>query len=388
MSGTTISPDDNAHRISPGSQSLASEFYPISSTSTVMSSQTVNEIRALLSNAPAPKIPAIPQEYAGHKRGKSSLSSLRRFLPKYFPLSLPLSADPQIQALADPNAASDIEKQVVTPNSMPKGIPQSTTYQLIANGNTPNASSASLPQSPANTQPTPKPAYLEGHTRTMTMSSADAPEVVPTTPSSPPKVRRSQTAHTMPAARSIHHPHHPNFVPRPPSQPQPRAYSQSRRQARDPKMHPDSMRKTKQPKQNIIHYPVRRTSYHFDPNHVPRHSQSQYNNHPNNHPGSSQYGNQSSRWENQRRYGSARSMPAPIPRRNDVEVIYPSTRRPRSIIPSGASGPLSCILETTADPHAAGDGHRPFSAACSELPSNSIDMTKYRGANRTSLGFY
>ncbi|CAG8895669.1 unnamed protein product [Penicillium egyptiacum] len=384
MSGTTISPEDAPNRISPGSQSLASEFYPISSTSTVMSSQTASELRALLSDAPAPRVPAIPQEYTNHKRGKSSLSSLRRLLPKSFPLSLPLSADPQIQALADPNTASDVEKQVVTPNTMPKGIPQSTTYQLIANGNTPNASSASLPQSPANTQPKPNPARQEGHTRTMTMNSADAPEVVPSTPSPPPIVRRSQTAHAMPATRSIHHPHHPNFIPRPPPQPQPRAYSQSRRHAAGPKMQPDSMRKNMQPQQNIIHNAVRSSSYHFDPNHVPRHSQSQYNPH---HPGCSQYGHQSSRRAKQRRYGSVRSMPAPIPRRNDIEVIYPSTRRPRSNTPAGASGPLSCILETASDARAV-DDPRPVSAAYSELPSNSIDETKYRGANRTSLSFY
>ncbi|KAJ5518896.1 hypothetical protein N7453_001318 [Penicillium expansum] len=386
MSGTTISPGDTAHRISPGSQSLASEFYPISSTSTVMSPQTANELHALLTNTPAPKVPAIPQEYTSHKRGKSSLSSLRRLLPKSFPLSLPLSSDPQIQALADPNTASDVEKQVVTPNSMPKGIPQSTTFQIVANGNTPNASSVSLPQSPANTEPKPKPAHPEGHTRTMTMNSADAPEVVPTAPSSPPKVRRSQTAYTMPGARSIHHPHHPNFIPRPPPQPRPRAYSQSRRQGPGPRMHPDSMRRNPQPRHNIIHYPVRSSSYHFEPNRVPRHSQSQHNLHPNTHRGNSQYRHQSSRWANQRRYGSARSMPAPIPRRNDVEVIYPSTRRPRSGTPASASGPLSCIPESTVQ-HA-GNDPRPVSAIYLELPSNSIDQTRYRGANRTSLGFY
>jgi hypothetical protein len=41
-----------------------------------------------------------------------------------------LGADPQIQALADPNTASDVEKQVVTPNTMPKGIPQSNTHLM------------------------------------------------------------------------------------------------------------------------------------------------------------------------------------------------------------------------------------------------------------------
>ncbi|KAJ5164939.1 uncharacterized protein N7500_006769 [Penicillium coprophilum] len=384
MSGTTISPD-TLHRISPGSQSLASEFYPLSCTSTTMSSQTANELRALLSDETAPKLPAIPQAYSHHKRGKSSLSSLRRLLPKSFPLSLPLSADPQIQALADPNTASDVEKQVVTPNSMPKGIPESTSYQLVANGNTPNASSASLPQSPANTQPKPITAHPGGHhSRTLTMNSADAPEVVPA-PSSPTKVGRSQTAYAMPTSLSIHHPHHPNFIPRPPAPPRPRAYSQTRRQSPGPKMHPDSMRKTMQQQKSIKHYPVRSSSYNFDPNRLPSYSQSQYNLHPNAHPGS-QYAHQSSRWANQRRYGSARSLP-PIPRRNDVEIIYPSTRRPRSSTPGAANGPLSCILETTGDAHAV-DGPRSLSTACLELPSNCIDQTKYRGANRTSLSFH
>ncbi|KAJ5958792.1 uncharacterized protein N7479_005942 [Penicillium vulpinum] len=384
VSGTTISPD-SPHRISPGSQSLASDYYPISRTSTIMTSQTaVNELRALFSDGTAPKVPQIPQEYTSHTRSKSSLSSLRRLLPKSLPLSLPLSADPQIQALTDPNAASDIEKQVVTPNSMPKGIPESTTYQLVPNGNTPNASSASLPQSPVNPQPNPKPARPEvHHTRTMTMNSADAPEVVPPAPSSPQKFRRSQTAYDTPSARSINHPHHPNFISRPRSQQRQRAYCQSRRQAPSPQMHPDSMRKNMLPQQNNdTQYPIRSSSYHFDPNYRPRHSQSQYNLHP-----GSQYGSQSSRWANQRRYNSSRSMHAPIPRRNDAEVIYPSARRSRSSTHASASGPLSCILETTSDPHVM-DGPRPVSVACLELPSNCIDQSRYRSANRSSLSFY
>ena len=376
VSGTTISPDDTMYRISPGTQSLASEFYPISRTSTVMTTQTANELRALLSDAPVPKVPAIPKQYTSHKRGKSSLSSLRRFLPKTFPLSLPLSADPQIRALADPNTASDVEKQVVTPNSMPKGISQSPTYQVVTTC-TPNASSATLPQT-ANPSNQPKP---EGHVRTMTMNSAEAPEVVPTEPESPPKVRRSQTACQMPAARSIHHPHHPNYIPGPSP---PRAYSQSSRQSLGLQMHPVS--------QNMTHYPpARSSSYHFDPSHAPRHNQNQYHPQPQSQ---GQYFPQSNRWPSQRRFDPSRSMPQAVPRRNDVEIIYPSTRRPRSSTHGGASGPLSCILETASNPRVSGDEHRPVSAVSavfSELhssPSNLIDQSTYRGANRTSMSFY
>lgn len=376
VSGTTISPDETLYRISPGTHSLVSDLCPISRTSTVRSSQTASEIRALLSDAPVPKMPPMPKEYTGHKRAKSSLSSLRRLLPKSFPLSLPLSADPQIRALADPNTASDVEKQVVTPNSMPKDIPQPTTYQLATNG-TPNASSTSLPQTPATTPALPKPKHPEGHTRTITMSSADAPEVVPTperirsAPTSPQKVRRSQTAYTMPAGRSFHHPHRPNAGP-----PPPRAYSQSRRHSRGPRTHPDSMRRTMSPQQNTHPYPSRSASYHFDPSQFPRHPQSQYH-----HP---QYRPQSARWSNQRPFHPSRSMPPPIPRRNDFEIIYSSTRRPRS----STHGPLSCILETASNPRASVEDIRPASEAFLELPANSIDETKYRGVDRTSMGLY
>jgi hypothetical protein len=303
---------------------------------------------------------------------------LRKFLPRSFPLSLPLSADPQIRALADPNTASDVEKQVVTPNSMPEGISQSPTYQP-GTGSAPNASSATLPL-PGKPSTKPK---TEGHVRTMTMNSADAPEVVPTEPESPPKVRRSQTACQIPAGRSVHHPHHPNFTPGPPP---PRAYSQSSRPSSGLQMHPIS--------QNRAHcLPARSTTYHFDPSHAPRPSpnKSQYHHQPHSQ---SQHFPQSNRWPSQRRFDPSRSMPQSIARRSDVEIIYPSTRRPRSSTLGGASGPLSCILETASNPRASVDEHRPVStvsAVFPELPSsgsNLIDQSTYRGANRTSLSFY
>jgi hypothetical protein len=77
----------------------------------------------------------------------------------------------------------------------------------------------------------------------------------------------------------------------------------------------------------------------------------------------------------------------PMPRRNDVEVIYPSTRRSRSGT-HGLNGPLSCILEAGSNPRASGDDVRPVSEGFSELASNPIDATKYRGINRTSMSFY
>ncbi|KAJ6002212.1 hypothetical protein N7522_007439 [Penicillium canescens] len=388
VSGTTISPEDTLTRISPGSQSLASEFYPISRTSTVMTSQTGNELRALLSDAPVPKVPTIPEKYAGHKRQKSSLSSLRRFLPRSFPLSLPLSSDPQIRALADPNAASDVEKQVVTPNSMPKNTPQSTTPQVTGSN-----SQDFSPTSPAQESSQPqvqKKDHPEGHTRTMTMNSADAPEVVPSAPTTPPKVRRSQTVCPIPAPRSVHHPHHPNFITGP--QP-PRKYSQSRR-ASGPQlqmqmqmhMSQSPMRRSTTAQPTLIQFPSRSSSYHFDQSQVPRHPQSQSQYHPNPNHLQQQYMPQSTRWTSQRRFDPSRSKPL-APRRNDVEIIYPSTRRPRSSTHGGANGPLSCIMETVSNPRASADETQAGSASFGG-ESGGIDQTTYRGANRTSINFY
>ncbi|KAJ5775573.1 uncharacterized protein N7511_000584 [Penicillium nucicola] len=397
VSGTTISPEDTMTRISPGSQSLASEFYPISRTSTMMTSQTGNELRALLSDTPVPKVPMIPKEYVGHKRQKSSLSSLRRFLPRSFPLSLPLSSDPQIRALADPNAASDVEKQVVTPNSMPKNAPQPTTLQV--NG---SQSQDVSPISPAQ-EPSlqiQKKDRSEGHIRTMTMNSADAPEVVPSAPKTPPKVRRSQTACPMPATRNPHYPHHQQAFLTGPQQP--RKYPQSRRASGTPMQmpmnmhmsqhgHPPMRRSTTAQPTTNYHYPSRSPSYHFDPSQMPRHSyslsQSPY--HPSqSHPHLQQQYimPQSTRWTSQRRFDPNRSMP-PTPRRNDVELVYPSTRRPRSTTHGGVNGPLSCIMETVSNPRASVDevqgGGISFGGE-----GGGMDQTTYRGANRTSITFY
>ncbi|KAJ5786000.1 uncharacterized protein N7503_011212 [Penicillium pulvis] len=361
---TTISPDDTL-RTSPGALSLSSDFFPISRTSTVMTSQTTGESRNLLSDFPVPKVPTIPKQFTNHKRGKSSLSSLKRFFPKTFGISVPLSSDPQIRALADPNAASDVEKQVVTPST--RSDPPEVAPSSDAAHSTNDISKS----------PTTKP---EGHTRTMTMNSADAPEVVVQKPE--PKVRRSQTATAgfAPHQISIHHPHHPNYTPGPPmpSQTNTRKYSQSCRQ--NSAMHPlhvEPVRRSSSRQTNGMPHPhpVRSTTYQFDQP-IPRHTQSQY------HP---QFIAPPARWASLHTFDPNRVMA--VPRRNDVEVIYPSTRRPRSNTHGGASGPLSCILESSSTPRASADDMR-MAAAKSEQTRNVIDGMTYRGANRTSLSFY
>lgn len=359
ISGVTVSPDDTWPRHSPGGQTVASDFYPISRTSTVLTSDS----RHLLSDMIVPQVPPIPQQYTNqptHKRGKSSLSSLRRFLPKTFPLSLPLSSDPQIRALADPNAASDVEKQVVTPSI--KNGTESPVKEVRS-----NKPDSSLQSTGAQTtNPTsPVASRSEGHIRTMTMNSADAPEVVPVEdlPTEPAKVHRSQTA-----SFSIHHPHHPRYTPGPANT---RNYSMACRQNTTILPAHTDMRRSNSRQAPLMQMPIRSNSYQFDQPHIPRHTQSQY------HP---VYYSQPSRWGNQLMYDPSRSAPSltAVSRRNDVEIIYPSTRRARSSTHGGQGGPLSCILES-ADPRSSVESHR-ISAALSQ--------NTYRGANRTSMAFY
>ncbi|KAJ5304277.1 Amino acid/polyamine transporter I [Penicillium atrosanguineum] len=359
ISGVTVSPDDTWPRHSPGSQTAASDFYPISRTSTVLTTDS----RHLLSDTIVPKVPPIPEQYTGHpthKRGKSSLSSLRRFLPKSFPLSLPLSSDPQIRALADPNAASDVEKQVVTP-SINNGT-ESSTKEVTS-----NSSDSSL-QSPGVQTTTPTTfvaARSEGHMRTMTMNSADAPEVVPAQvlPTEPAKVHRSQTT-----SFSIHHPHHPKYIPGPAN---PRSYSMACRQNTTILPAHTDTRRSNSRQAPLMQMPIRSNSYQFDQPYIPRHSQSQYQ---------QVYYSQPTRWGSQHMYDPSRSTPSlsAVSRRNDVEIIYPSTRRARSSTHGGPSGPLSCIQEST-DPRFSVDSHR-ISAA--------VSQSTYRGANRTSMAFH
>lgn len=399
---TTASPDDTLPRVSPGGQTLASDFFPISRTSTVMTSDS----RALLGDMAVPKVPPIPENYISrsyHKRGKSSLSSLKRFLPSPFPFSRPLSMDPQIRALSNPSAF-DIEKQVVIP-STPKEQQEPNTQEEA-----PKEEPQAPPTSTAVQTSTTPTTHLtisksEGHTRTMTMNSADAPEVVPSSPdhspppsSSPTKARRSQTASftPTPGSISIHHPHHPNYTPGPsPGPANPRGYTLSHRQNttilpahREHLLRRSSSRQAQH--MSMTPFPARSTSYQFqfDQSRIPRHTQSTYQ---------PAYYHQPTRWGSQPSlYEQARSIqiptpsptPSPIPRRNDVEVIYPRTRRARSSTHGIVNGQLSCIMESSGDPRALGDDVHAAAAGGGEVQRNVREQNTYRGANRTSVIFY
>lgn len=391
---TTVSPDDTLYRISPD------DFFPISRTSTVMTSDS----RVLLADMAIPKVPPIPEQYnrrPNHKRGKSSLSSLKRFLPRPFPSSRPLSMDPQIRALANPNAASDMEKQVFVPSTPEQQGPDHSTAELKQESQ-PSTTSTSVQTTTTSTTHHLTASKSAGHARTMTMNSADAPEVVPTMPElSPTKVHRSQTASYLPPTSTARHqPHRSNYTSSPspspsPTSKNPRAYANLHRQNTTPlpvtQPLPHSLYRpnTRQiHTQSVIQLPTRSIStLQFDqaqPQIQLRHSQSQYQPpyYPTHPP--IRWGSQSSLYE------QGRSM-APAPRRDDVDVIYPSTRRARSSTHGGLKGPLSSIMESAGDMRVSSGDESRFSrvsVGTGDGPRNVIDQSTYRGADRTSMIFY
>lgn len=167
---------------------------------------------------PVPKIPDIPeisvpsQVKTKHARQKSSVSS-RKFLPKDW-LSQPLSEDPQIRALASPPGSPEIEVVSSSRNELNEKNDNSGTAGSIPN----------LPSPPA---PTASPAGRKSfddarsgstngngtgiQTRRRSMTAPGNPPLV--LPPVPLMVRKSRTSYINPTPRSIHHPHHPNYVP-------------------------------------------------------------------------------------------------------------------------------------------------------------------------------
>ncbi|KAJ5495228.1 hypothetical protein N7539_000344 [Penicillium diatomitis] len=373
-SGTTVSPDSSLSRLSPSGQTLVGDFYPMSRTSTVTTSKPAYDAQAVGKSA-APRIPEIPAQFtANHKRGKSSLSSLRRFLPKSFPLSLPLSSDPQILALANPDAASDVEKQVVTPSTASRAnafaAPKTSGNQL-EDKETSETTLVSL----SSTESTEKKAG--SHSRTMTMSSADAPEVVVS--ASQLKNNAAQPGGSGPIAMSIHHPHHPNYVPAPATSQRQRGYSASCRQnAVTPLPHTDSQRRAGSRPPHVVQHPGRRSSQSAD-----RHIASPYGLAPYH---ANRYPHPHQRPAHHQAFDPSHSVPN-LPRRDDVEVIYPSTRRPRSNTHGGLNTPLSCIFEAGSIPPMPMDEIN-LGGATSETRRNMNHQATYRGTNRTSMGFY
>ncbi|RHZ68191.1 hypothetical protein CDV55_106865 [Aspergillus turcosus] len=337
----------------------------VSRTPTVATLKTASEassqVPPVAELSGTPEVPPIPPSL-GHTRQKSSISSLCRSLLKVLPISLPLSADPQIRALAEADSRRDIEQQAQSDDVTVKQerIGQSPTS---APGQNPSSSSTPDRRSEMEAQ-----SKRPSRSRSMTANSDDAPEVV----APPATVRRSNTSNTLPGYQS--QPQPPAYMLIPPNQIARRPMDRPPNR-RVSLIEPNTVarRHTHRFSQRQGQGQGQRSIYQFDPSQIPRHTQSHHHPHrPHPHQSFEQY----------------RTMgPGPAWRRNDVEIIYPSTRRSRSSTCGGIAslghgpGSLDSIRETGSSVDEAraavtlgGQGRRTI-----------LDGHTYRGANRTSM---
>lgn len=203
---------DTSPKVSPidetaGSISLNSDVSPLSRNPSMTSTLQMGT-EAAFTRPPVPKVPDIPEvpsasqpkQQQQHKRQKSSVSS-HKFLPRSWDLSEPLSEDPQIRALASPPLfpETQIAQQLDQTEKEEENVPD-------------NNSASQFPTLPSPPEPARVvPAADSVHTRRRSMTTPGNPP--PVLPPVPLTVRKSQTSHLNSSPRSIHHPHHPNYVP-------------------------------------------------------------------------------------------------------------------------------------------------------------------------------
>lgn len=329
--------------------------------------------------AGAPETQESPTKY-GHKRNKSSFSSLRKKLPKSLPISLPLSADPQIKALSNANIYHDLEKKAekefLSPR-IPEAGQNARSQQQLSQSNTLLSNETSKHQSCPNIQTRPVKHQDE---RTFTMSSADAPEVVPG--QQPQKVQRPSTAHfdqPFPES-STRHSHYPGSLRSVPSTPVMNSITRPLSTAgvvpteQQQRQHAERLRQYPPRHYSSINMGSRRQSQHpyqFETSQIPRHLKSQ-----------SQHHGSFSHFKYPLRHNIGT-----VPRRHDVEIIYPSTRRKRSSTYGGIGSvtPLDSIKESRASfdevPVSSSGTNENTGAGHGHI----INENTYRGTNWTSM---
>jgi hypothetical protein len=372
---------DTSPKVSPvdvtavGSVSLRSDVSPLSRNPSMTSTLQMGT-EAAFTRPPVPKIPAIPEipsqsqtQQQQHKRQKSSVSS-RKFLPKDWDLSKPLSEDPAIRALASPPLSPEVAEPV---------------QELDSEKDEPPLPTMPAPPAPVravDSQPT-QPAPIQTRRRSMT-APGNPPPVLPPVPL---MVRKSRTSHLNP---SIHHPHHPNHVPH--AHPHAHVTSKSSMEGLNQRPYNSNMNQKskstsrrpprRQPSMGRGHYPPPRsqhsqaslsshgsinrnhsqkqrfhTSSSFPrntqfPRHPPAHQHYQQQQHmnypqprhphyPPTHPTPPSYRRFHS--NDGRGFDPSRTLP-PIPRSDDTATLYPSTRRPRSSTYGGSPSPTNSGL--------------------------------------------
>ncbi|KAL1879031.1 hypothetical protein Plec18167_004327 [Paecilomyces lecythidis] len=351
----------------PGS--IESRVSAVSRTSTLMTSHpndSVVTVPTIAELSGVPEIPPIPtkfrqsqpsQQHQQHVRQKSSVSSQNKFLDKVWQTnSTPLSEDPLIKAISSPDLAKqallalfnrdDDSSKIVVTEPPPVAAPASKSQAVPESTNSDTKAYSQAAPAP------PRP-------RAMTASPGNPPPVLPPHPLT---VRKSRSSYITPIPRSIHHPHHPNYVPPPAHSSYPR---------------PQTAESERPRRQN-----TRRISnnYQFERSQMPRHTQShryQYQQDPRRYNPNLHSYHQSPRTP---RFNPSHALP-PIPRSDDVEVVYPSTRRPRSSTYGGSGLSKDGLGSIKAG---ARSSINLSSGVSSTEEGGGIDSKTYRGAQRTS----
>lgn len=215
---------DTSPKVSPVEQSAGaarsissrSDISPLSRNPSLTSTLQPGTEAALTKPSAVPPVPKIPEiavlskAKTKHARQKSSVSS-RKFLPKDW-LSEPISEDPQIRALASPPASPEID--AVSPSSEGSDLKSDGPKDgaLIPNIPSPPAPTASPAGRRSSDESQSAPSNGTGiQTRRRSMTAPGNPP--PVLPPVPLMVRKSRTSYISPSPRSIHHPHHPNYMP-------------------------------------------------------------------------------------------------------------------------------------------------------------------------------
>ncbi|EED18019.1 hypothetical protein TSTA_117910 [Talaromyces stipitatus ATCC 10500] len=220
--GATSVATDTSPKVSPveatagaRSFSLRSDISPLSRNPSLTSTLQPGTESALTRPPPppVPKIPEIPEILAKAKtkrtRQKSSVSS-RKFLPKDW-LSEPLSEDPQIRALASPPLPPEFDAVFQSSGSEDEEKEKEEEKRDTALPSPP------APVAPPEGRKSSDDAQSDSsngssiQTRHRSMTAPGNPPLV--LPPVPLMVRKSQTSYINQTPRSIHHPHHPNYVP-------------------------------------------------------------------------------------------------------------------------------------------------------------------------------
>ncbi|QKX61200.1 uncharacterized protein TRUGW13939_08347 [Talaromyces rugulosus] len=395
----STSPTATSPRISPlyevhRSTSTASSVSPLSRNPSLSSSLQPG-IEAAYTKPLAPVLPDIAESPTkpSHTRQKSSVSS-RRFLPRAWTVSEPLSDDPQIRALASPPLVSLSSDSSLSSSEFSRKGSDSilpSPIRRTSDANDVNDSNDNESRGARNESTEPK----------------DAPVLPPV----PFVVRKPQPSNEIPKSMSIHHPHHPNYVP---SSAVGRKLSQNFAGQGSQRLTNNNHQGKPIPRRNtsgfppghhsnVRHHPRSSPFSSPSPPHVrypetqsptplPRRSQSQYRRHNYQnvvHPQPRQpltplrpaytrrfHSNDG------RGFDPARALP-PIPCSEGTATLYPSTRRPRSSTYGGFPGTEN--LGESMNKARARTSLNLADGGVAQDENQIAEKNTYRGAERTSM---